>query len=185
VRSGHPFRHPAARGAGAQDRVTVPIAMPGLRPHGRLSDPAPPLRSAQDDDWGAQDDDWGAQDDDWGAQDDDLGAQDDDGGRRASSVQTDWSVEQDGIAIRPSKPPIANCRPGGFESLNIGVEPPRTLFGLLFADWAAVEVVDVGGEVLENDRALDLHRRREVAVGLGEVVVQDLELADRLRAGHR
>ena len=48
-----------------------------------------------------------------------------------------------------------------------------------------VERFDLGGELLGDDLALDLQRRRQLAGVLGEVDGQDAELADRLGLGHR
>src|SRR5215213_6014753 len=48
-------------------------------------------------------------------------------------------------------------------------------------DGLAVERVDVVGEVLQDDAALYLQRRRQVTVVLGEVDGQDAEPAHRLR----
>ncbi len=48
--------------------------------------------------------------------------------------------------------------------------------GLL--NWTAVQFIDGPLEVLENQSTLDLHRRGQIAVGLGEVRGEHLDLAD-------
>src|SRR4051812_36619035 len=55
--------------------------------------------------------------------------------------------------------------------------------GLLLA--ACVDARDVVGVLLRDDAPLDLHRRRHLTPGLGEVHRQDAELADLLGPRHR
>src|SRR6201999_4680687 len=50
---------------------------------------------------------------------------------------------------------------------------------------SGVQGLDIGGELLGEDRALDAELGRQVPLLLGEVAVEYSELPDRLRPGHR
>src|SRR5437660_10931354 len=50
---------------------------------------------------------------------------------------------------------------------------------------SGVEGLHLLGELLQDDGPLEAELRRQVSTGLGEVGVEDQELADRLRLAHR